>query len=138
VPSGRALHRSAPGIGRRGHGKSPARTVRHDFRAAAVPTGRGRTDILILCRDQKYIIETKIFTDLSYFEKGKRQLAAYLNIEGLAEGYYVVFSRKHSAEDVLEQEETVGGKRIFTRIIRVNFERPSRRKKRKKPNLRKA
>lgn len=103
-----------------------------------VPTGRGRTDILILYRDHKYIIETKIFTDLSYFERGKRQLAAYLNTEGLAEGYYVVFSRKHSGEDVLEQEEMIDGKRIFTRLVRVDFDRPSRKKKRKKPNLRKS
>jgi hypothetical protein len=102
-----------------------------------VPTGRGRTDILIIYRDKKYIIETKIFTDLSYFEKGKRQLAAYLKTESLAEGYYIVFSRKHSADDVLEQEETIDGKRIFTRLIRVNFDRPSRKKKRKKTNLRK-
>jgi AAA-like domain len=103
-----------------------------------VPTDRGRTDILILYRNQKYIIETKIFTDLSYFEKGKRQLAAYLKTENLEEGHYVVFSRKHSEDDVLEQEEIIDGKRIFTRLIRVNFDRPSRKKKRKKPNLRKS
>jgi hypothetical protein len=103
-----------------------------------VPTGRGRTDILILYRDKKYIIETKIFTDLSYFERGKRQLAAYLKTESLEEGHYVVFSRKHSADDVLEREETIDGKRIFTHLIRVNFDRPSRRKKRKKANLRKS
>jgi hypothetical protein len=52
-----------------------------------VPTGRGRTDILIIYRDKKYIIVTKIFTDLNYFEKGKRQLATYLTTENLAEGY---------------------------------------------------
>jgi hypothetical protein len=97
-----------------------------------VPSGRGRTDILILYRDKKYIIETKIFTDLSYFEKGKRQLAAYANSEGLPEGYYVVFSNKHSAEDVLEQEEMIEGKRIVTRLIHTKFERPSRKRKRKK------
>ncbi len=92
-----------------------------------MPSGRGRTDILILYRDKKYIIETKVFTDLSYFEKGKRQLAEYVSSEGLEEGYYVVFSNKHGAEDILEQEEIVAGKRIVTRIIRTNFEQPSRR-----------
>jgi hypothetical protein len=102
-----------------------------------VPTGRGRTDILIIYRDKKYIIETKIFTDLSYFEKGKRQLAAYLTTENLTEGYYVVFSRRHSKDDILEQEEMIDGKRIFTRLIRVNLDRPSKRKKRKKSSLRK-
>ncbi len=96
-----------------------------------VPSGRGRTDILILHRDKKYVIETKIFTDLSYFGKGKRQLAEYLSAEGLDEGYYVVFSNKHEAEDVLEQEEIVAGKRIFTNIIRTNFEPPSRPRRKK-------
>jgi hypothetical protein len=96
-----------------------------------VPSGRGRTDILILYRDKKYIIETKIFTDLNYFEKGKRQLAEYLISEGLDEGHYVVFSSKHTKEDVLEQEETLEGKRIYTRIIRVKFDRPSRKRKKR-------
>jgi hypothetical protein len=95
-----------------------------------VPSGRGRTDILILFRNQKYIIETKIFTDLRYFENGKKQLAAYLKTEGLDSGYYVVFSKKHAEADALEQE--IDGKRIYTRIIRVNFERPSGRRKRRK------
>jgi hypothetical protein len=92
-----------------------------------VPSGRGRTDIMILFRGKKYIIETKIFTDQSYFQKGKKQLAAYLKSEGLRAGYYVVFSQKHAEDDVLEDEEVIDGKRIITRIIRVNFDRPSKK-----------
>jgi predicted AAA+ superfamily ATPase len=68
----------------------------------------------------------------TYFQQGKRQLAEYLKTEGLEAGYYVVFSKKHAEDDVLEEEEVIDGKRIVTRIIRVNFERPSRRKKKKK------
>jgi len=97
-----------------------------------VPAGRGRTDIMILFRDRKYIIETKIFTDQSYFQRGKRQLAEYLLAEGLEVGYYVVFSRKHTEADVLEEEEVIEGKRIFTRIVRVDFKRSSARKKKGK------
>ncbi len=93
-----------------------------------VPSGRGRTDIMIFCRGKKYIIETKIFTDQSYFQRGKKQLAEYLKTEGLKVGYYVVFSQKHTAEDVLEEEEMIDGKRIITRIIRVNFDRPSKKR----------
>jgi len=94
-----------------------------------VPSGRGRTDILILLAGKKYLIETKIFTDRSYFQKGKAQLAEYLKSEGLKVGYYVVFSEKHSEDDALEEEEIINGKRIVTRIIRVNFERPSKKKR---------
>ena len=58
------------------------------------PSGRGRTDILIFYQQHKYLIETKIFTDQSYFQNGKEQLAEYLGTEGLEDGYYVVFSAK--------------------------------------------
>lgn len=91
-----------------------------------VPTGRGRTDILIIFPGHRYIIETKVFVDDSYFQRGKRQLAEYLQSERLAEGYYVVFSAKHSADDTLYFDEVIDGKRIRTYIIRTDFEIPSR------------
>ncbi len=93
------------------------------------PSGRGRTDILILHQNQKYVIETKLFLSQGYFQQGKKQLAEYLKTEGLAEGYYVVFSHKHAANDMLYSEEMIEGKRIVTHIVRVNFERPSRGRK---------
>ena len=96
-----------------------------------VPSGRGRTDILILYRQQKSIIETKVFTSLTRFENGKQQLADYLTTEGLQEGHYVVFSNKHSATDTLTFDEMIEGKRIYTYIILTNFEKPSRRRVRK-------
>ncbi|MCE7989849.1 MAG: ATP-binding protein [Caldilinea sp. CFX5] len=92
-----------------------------------VPSGRGRTDILILHQQRKYIIETKIFTDAWYFEHGKQQLADYLVSEGIAEGFYVVFTQKHSADDTLLFDETIEGKRIRTYLIRTDFEPPSSR-----------
>lgn len=88
-----------------------------------VPTGRGRTDILILYQKQKYIIETKLFTDNYYFEKGKAQLAEYLVSERLDEGYYVVFSNKHTEKDKLYFEETIKGKQIYTYVVCTHFER---------------
>ncbi|HAO20651.1 MAG TPA: hypothetical protein DCQ37_09390 [Desulfobacteraceae bacterium] len=90
-----------------------------------VPSGRGRTDILILYGNNKYIIETKIFSSSLYFEKGKKQLAQYLESERISEGYYVVFSNKHTEADMLYSEEEINGKRIFTYVIRTCFERPS-------------
>ena len=96
-----------------------------------VPSGRGRTDILILYRAQKSIIETKIFTDQSYFQQGKHQLADYLSTESLTEGYYVVFSRKHTNQDTLYFDEMIDGKRIHTYVIRTNLQPPSRHRPRK-------
>ena len=90
-----------------------------------VPAGRGRTDILIVYQAQKYLLETKIFTDQSYFQKGKAQLADYLTSEGLDEGYYAVFSNKHTEDDQLYFEEDIHGKRIYTYFICTHFDRPT-------------
>jgi len=91
-----------------------------------VPSGRGRIDILIRYQAQSYIIETKIFSNETHFKQGKAQLAAYLQSEGLAEGCYVVFSSLHTEADELFTEEMIAGKRIYTHIILINFDRPSR------------
>ncbi len=93
-----------------------------------VPSGRGRTDILILYHHKKYIIETKVFTSHSRIQQGKQQLTDYLATEGLTEGFYVVFSNKHTKDDLLTFDETINGKLIHTRIILTKFEQPSRRK----------
>lgn len=95
------------------------------------PTGRGRTDLMILYGGRKTIIETKIFLTLQRFEQGKQQLADYLTTEGLTEGYYVVFSNKHSKDDPLYFDEIIHGKRIYTYLILTRFDRPSRNRKRK-------
>ncbi len=105
------------------------RAERRTQPAVEVPSGRGRTDILILFKGHKYIIETKVFSDQGYFLQGKQQLADYLTSEGLDEGYYVVFSAKHQASDTLYSEEMINGKRIRTWIIRTDFKAPSRRKR---------
>jgi len=93
---------------------------------AEVPSGRGRTDIMILHENKKYIIETKIFINENKFEKGKYQLVEYLKSEELSEGFYVVFSNQHKENDQLYFEENIDGKKIYTFIICTNFEIPSR------------
>lgn len=91
-----------------------------------VPSGRGRIDLLIRYRGWSEVIEVKVYRRVIDFKRGKGQLASYLETEGLSEGYYVVFSKLHTAEDTLYTEETVSGKRIYTHIIRTKFEPPSR------------
>lgn len=97
-----------------------------------VPSSRGRTDILVLYRKQRYIIETKVFTSDMRFENGKYQLVDYLKAEGLADGYYVVFSNKHSEHDTLYTSELIDGKHIYTWLIRTDFAQASRYRKRSK------
>jgi len=93
-----------------------------------VPSGRGRIDILIRYQGHSYIIETKVYSDESYFKRGKGQLAQYLKSEELSEGYYVVFSNIHTDKDKLFSEELIQGKRIYTHLILIKFDQPSRAK----------
>lgn len=91
-----------------------------------VPSGAGRTDILIVYKNQRYIIETKVFSNNTILKNGKGQLAEYLKSEGLDEGYYVVFSNLHTDDDVLYFEEEIKRRQIYTYIICTHFETPCR------------
>jgi hypothetical protein len=93
-----------------------------------VPSGAGRTDILIVYKTERYLIETKVFSNNTLLKKGKGQLAEYLTSEGLDEGYYVVFSNLHTDEDTLYFEDSIQGKQIYTYIICTHFPTPSRRR----------
>jgi len=91
-----------------------------------VPSGAGRTYLLILYQNRRYLIEIKVFSNNTRLKKGKAQLAEYLKSEGLDEGYYVVFSNLHTDEDELYLEEQIQGKQIYTYIICTHFQTPSR------------
>ena len=89
-----------------------------------VQTGRGRMDILILHRNQKYIVETKIWGGDGRYQTGKAQLAAYVKSKGAEEGYYVVFDHRNTPEPRVEAE-TLEGLTIRSYVIPVIQERPS-------------
>ena len=94
------------------------------FMHIEVQTGRGRIDLLITHNQQKYVVETKIWRGDGSYNKGKRQLASYLKLEGATEGYYVVFDHRTNPEQRSETEE-FGGFKIRSYVIPVMQERPS-------------
>ncbi|MDM8561577.1 hypothetical protein [Candidatus Parabeggiatoa sp. HSG14] len=75
-----------------------------------------------MTKEQSDIIETKIYSDDTYFKRGKGQLAEYLKSESISEGYYVVFSNLHTEKNELFSEELIQEKRIYTYIIPIQFE----------------
>ena len=89
-----------------------------------VQTGRGRIDLLIIHNSQKYVVETKIWENDRRYQSGKRQLATYLKLENVNEGYYVVFDHRTNTEALVETE-TIDGFRIKSYVIPVVQERPS-------------
>ena len=87
-------------------------------------TGRGKIDLAIFHNTQKYIVETKIWEGPRSYQAGKRQLAAYLQLEGALEGYYVVFDHREQPEPRTETE-MVDGTKIRSYVIPVMQKRPS-------------
>ena len=89
-----------------------------------VGTGRGRMDLLITRAGRKYIVETKIWRGNIRYQMGKKQLAAYLKLEGEIQGYYVVFDHRMTPEPRVETE-TIEGVRLRSYVIPVVQEQPS-------------
>ena len=87
-------------------------------------TGRGRMDLVIFHNGQKYIVETKIWEGPRSYQAGKKQLAAYLKLEGVNEGYYVVFDHRTEPEPRAETE-TIDDLTIRSYVIPVIQEAPS-------------
>ena len=89
-----------------------------------VQTGRGRMDLLIRHQHRKYIVETKIWGGDARYQAGKSQLAAYVRLEGVEEGYYVVFNHRNTPKPRVEID-TVDGSIIRSYVIPVMQKRPS-------------
>ncbi len=89
-----------------------------------VQTGRGRIDLLIIHNQRKYIVETKIWEGVRYYEAGKKQLAAYLKLEAAVEGYYVVFDHRQKPEARVETE-VIDDMKIRSYVIPVVQKPPS-------------
>jgi hypothetical protein len=87
-------------------------------------TGRGKIDLAIFHNAKKYIVETKIWEGPRSYQSGKKQLAAYLKLEGANEGYYVVFDHRAEPEPRVETE-TIDGLTIRSYVIPVVQEAPS-------------
>ena len=89
-----------------------------------VQTGRGRMDLIVNHNQRKYIVETKVWRGNNRYEAGKRQLAAYLKLENVMEGYDVVFDHRREPEPRVETE-TVEGVKIRSYVVPVIQEQPS-------------
>jgi len=63
-----------------------------------VPSGEGRIDVLCCYKNQKEVVELKLWYGASGYDKGVEQLARYLESENLDRGYLVVFDRRDNAQ----------------------------------------
>ncbi len=94
------------------------------FMYPEVRTGRGRMDLILVHQGDKYIVETKIWEGQKSYQAGKEQLAKYLKLEGVGEGYYIVFDHRKKPQARFDTD-TVDGKTIVSYCIPVIQEMPS-------------
>jgi AAA-like domain len=83
----------------------------------------GRSDLIINILDNEWVIEAKIFHNITQFTDGKAQLAYYIKSLGLTKGIYLVFVNKEVTNPyVFENEEVIDGVDILTYTVRYDLE----------------
>jgi hypothetical protein len=75
-------------------------------------------DIILLYRNEKHIVETKLWRGEKRYQSGKRQLAEYLDKEGVIKGYYIVFDYRQNAQTQYERE-SIAEKEIVSYCIPI-------------------
>jgi len=83
-----------------------------------VQSGEGRIDALCCYKQQKEVVELKLWYGERRYEEGLEQLSTYLESEGLDHGYLVVFDRREiSPREYTFAELQVAGKKIQAWVI---------------------
>jgi PD-(D/E)XK nuclease superfamily len=83
----------------------------YDFKEPQISEEK-RLDVVITYFNHKYVAELKIWYGEKAHQKGLLQLVDYLNIQGLDEGYLLIFDHSETKNWQSEWRE-VEGKRIF-------------------------
>ena len=85
-------------------------------------TNLGRTDMIITIDGQEAVIESKVYQNITQFNKGKGQVAYYAERLGLDAATYLVFvDSEVTHKDVLESVDTIKGVTITTYLIRYDL-----------------
>jgi hypothetical protein len=78
----------------------------------------GKSDLIVNIAGNEFVIEAKVFKDITQYKKGKIQLAYYLNSKNISLGIYLVFiDKKIKQPDVFEQKEVIDGANVVTYIV---------------------
>ena len=86
-------------------------------------TGLGRTDLLINVNNQEFVVEAKVYSDITQFKNGKKQLATYAKSLSLNEAIYIVFVEAEvTNKNVVESNEMVDDVFIKTHLVYYNLE----------------
>jgi AAA-like domain len=94
----------------------------------------GRSDLIINILNNEWVIESKIYHNITQFADGKIQLAYYIKSLGLNKGVYLVFlNNEVTNPHVLAGVDNIDGVDLTTYIVRydleVDFSEPRKLKK---------
>jgi hypothetical protein len=84
----------------------------HDFKEVQTADEK-RLDIIVTYYQHKYVIELKRWYGEKAHQRGLAQLADYLDIQGLDEGYLVIFDPRAKEESWAQEWIEAEGKRVF-------------------------
>jgi hypothetical protein len=83
-----------------------------------VQSGEGRVDVLCCYKNQKAVVEVKIWYGERRYGGALAQLAKYLKSENLDRGYLVVFDRRENVPKAYSfKEHQVAGKKIQAWVV---------------------
>jgi hypothetical protein len=88
-------------------------------------TNLGRTDMIINIRGEEAVVESKVYQNITQFEKGKAQVAYYAHRMGLTTATYLVFvSSTVTHKDVVELPAFFEDKNVLvtTYLVRYDLE----------------
>jgi len=66
-----------------------------------------RMDVIIIFRDEKFVVELKIWRGKEYHKQGIGQLKGYMQREGIKEGYMLIMDKNKRKEFTSEEEDGV-------------------------------
>ncbi len=85
-------------------------------------TNLGRTDMIITIDGQEAVIESKVYQNITQFNKGKGQVAYYAERMGLDTATYLVFvDSEVTHKDVLESVDIIKGVTVTTYLVRYDL-----------------
>jgi hypothetical protein len=84
----------------------------------------GRTDLIITIEGQEAVIESKVYQNITQFNKGKGQVAYYAERMKLKEATYLVFvDSEVTHKDVLESVDIIKGVTVTTYLVRYDLKK---------------
>jgi hypothetical protein len=87
-------------------------------------TGLGRTDLLINVNNQEYVVEAKVYSNITQFNNGKKQLANYAKSLNLDTAIYLVFVESEiTNKNVVEAVEVIEDVLVKTHLVLNNLEK---------------